>query len=234
MLGGPVVAAGYLDPSDDEGAFDAGRFRTGDLGRVERGRLTVLGRADDMINTGGEKVAPAAVERALLDVPGVRAACVTGLADAEWGQVVAALVVADPGLDDEALRAAVRGCPDLADVEVSLTTTKTADALGTDVAFRGSAREAGLRFPKTANVAVALGLATVGIDNVDVTVVADPTVTRTRHRIRLRSPIGDYEVTAENALATGSGGRTSALTAWSVISTLEALALNCSPALLLH
>ncbi len=109
VLGGPVVAAGYLDPADDEGAFVAGRFRTGDLGRVDDGRLTVLGRADDVINTGGEKVAPAAVERALLGVPGVRAACVTGLADDEWGQVVAALVVPDPaGPDDETLRAAVR------------------------------------------------------------------------------------------------------------------------------
>ena len=82
---------------------------TGDLGRVDDGRLTVLGRADDVINTGGEKVAPAAVERACSAYPGVRAACVTGLADDEWGQVVAALVVPDPaGPDDETLRAAVR------------------------------------------------------------------------------------------------------------------------------
>ena len=108
LLGGAVVAAGYLDPADDDGAFDGGRFRTGDLGRLTDGRLTVLGRADDMINTGGEKVAPAAVERALLGVPGVRAACVTGLADARWGQIVAALVVADTGADDETLRSAVR------------------------------------------------------------------------------------------------------------------------------
>jgi len=108
VLGGPVVAAGYLDPTEDGGAFERGRFRTGDLGRFGDGGLTVLGRADDMINTGGEKVAPAAVERALLGVPGVRAACVTGLADAEWGQVVAALVVADPATGDESLRAAVR------------------------------------------------------------------------------------------------------------------------------
>jgi O-succinylbenzoic acid--CoA ligase len=108
VLGGAVVAAGYLDPADDDGAFDHGRFRTGDLGRVGNGTLTVLGRADDVINTGGEKVAPAAVERALLGVPGVRAACVTGLADAEWGQIVAALVVADSGSDDEMLRSAVR------------------------------------------------------------------------------------------------------------------------------
>jgi O-succinylbenzoic acid--CoA ligase len=74
--------------------------------------LEVLGRADDMIVTGGEKVAPAAVERVLTSQPGVRAACVTGLPDQEWGQVVAAAVVLDgpaeaPGWTDP-LRAAVR------------------------------------------------------------------------------------------------------------------------------
>lgn len=108
VLGGAVVAAGYLDPSDDDGAFDGGRFRTGDVGRTDGERLTVLGRADDVINTGGEKVPPALVERALLAVPGVRAACVAGIADAEWGQVVAALVVAGTAPDDETLRSAVR------------------------------------------------------------------------------------------------------------------------------
>ena len=56
----------------------------------------MLGRLDDVIITGGEKVAPAAVERVLLAQPGVRAACVVGLPDPEWGQVVAAAVVVDP------------------------------------------------------------------------------------------------------------------------------------------
>ena len=56
----------------------------------------MLGRLDDVIITGGEKVAPAAVERVLLAQPGVRAACVVGLPDPEWGTVVAAAVVVDP------------------------------------------------------------------------------------------------------------------------------------------
>jgi O-succinylbenzoic acid--CoA ligase len=58
--------------------------------------------------TGGEKVAPAAVERVLVAQPGVRAACVVGLPDPEWGAVVAAAVVVEgaPAVDD--LRAAVR------------------------------------------------------------------------------------------------------------------------------
>ena len=68
----------------------------------------MLGRADDVIVTGGEKVAPAAVERVLAAQPGVRAACVTGLPDAEWGQIVVAAVAWDTPGPDEALRDAVR------------------------------------------------------------------------------------------------------------------------------
>ena len=70
----------------------------------------MLGRLDDMIITGGEKVAPAAVERVLLAQPGVRAACVVGLPDPEWGQVVAAAVVVDPAAppDPDRLPDAVR------------------------------------------------------------------------------------------------------------------------------
>ena len=115
VLGGPVVAGGYLGaPEATAEAFvsDGGvrRFRTGDLGALAPdGTLTVLGRVDDVVNTGGEKVAPAAVERALLAVDGVRAACVVGLPDDEWGQIVAALVVPSGAApDDHALCAAVR------------------------------------------------------------------------------------------------------------------------------
>jgi o-succinylbenzoate---CoA ligase len=93
-IGGPVLALGY------QGGEPFGEwFRTGDLGRVRAdGTLEVLGRADDMIISGGENIAPAKVERALTAQPGVREACVVGLADPEWGQVVAAAVVPeDPG-----------------------------------------------------------------------------------------------------------------------------------------
>ncbi len=117
LLGGPTLASGYLGRPGDP-ALAGGRFRTGDLGRWRDGRLEVLGRADDVIVTGGEKVAPAAVERVLAAQPGVLAACVAGVPDAVWGQAVAAVVVwADPpGRGDRAqmdgaadrLRAAVR------------------------------------------------------------------------------------------------------------------------------
>jgi O-succinylbenzoic acid--CoA ligase len=97
-LGGPTLADGYLGaPAETAAVFDGGWFRTTDLGRWRDGRLEVLGRADDVIISGGENVAPVAVERVLAAQAGVRAACVVGLPDAEWGQVVAAAVVAEPG-----------------------------------------------------------------------------------------------------------------------------------------
>ena len=109
LLGGPTLAAGYLGAPDDTAeVFTDGWYRTGDLGRLDGDRLTVLGRADDVIVTGGEKVAPAAVERVLTARPGVVDACVVGVPDPEWGAVVGAVVVlAGPaGLDE--LAAAVR------------------------------------------------------------------------------------------------------------------------------
>lgn len=102
-LSGPVLAEGYVgDPDATAAVFrtdpDGTRwFRTSDLGRLAAGgRLTVLGRADDVILTGGVNVAPAAVEDVVaehlagLGTPGE--ACVVGVPDAEWGQAVVAVV----------------------------------------------------------------------------------------------------------------------------------------------
>jgi O-succinylbenzoic acid--CoA ligase len=112
-LAGPMLATGYLDaPEDTAAAFFDGWFRTSDLGRLDgQGRLQVLGRADDVVVTGGLNVAPADVEAVLTGMPGVAAACVVGLPDPKWGQRVTAVVVpADPGRppDPGALRAAAR------------------------------------------------------------------------------------------------------------------------------
>jgi O-succinylbenzoic acid--CoA ligase len=114
VLGGATVAEGYRGADDAaEADFLPGRrFRTSDLGRIDAdGRLEILGRADDVIVTGGEKVAPAAVERALLAVAGVREACVVGVPDVEWGARVVAVVAGERGasLDAEAVRAEVGG-----------------------------------------------------------------------------------------------------------------------------
>lgn len=100
-IGGPVVAHGYLGA--DTGAFrsEGGQrwFRTGDLGSVDdKGRVSVTGRADDLINTGGLKVAPRVVEEAVLaHVPAVTEAVVVGVPDPEWGQAVALVAVTSPG-----------------------------------------------------------------------------------------------------------------------------------------
>ncbi len=97
-LTGPMLARGYLGRPDlDAAAFFAreGRrwFRTGDLGEVHDGVLRVHGRADDVVVTGGVKVAPAAVEAVLADLAGIAQVCVVGLPDDEWGQRVVAVVV---------------------------------------------------------------------------------------------------------------------------------------------
>jgi O-succinylbenzoic acid--CoA ligase len=109
VLGGPTLADGYLGlPEETAAVFRGGRFHTSDLGRFRDGRLEVLGRSDDVIVTGGEKVAPAAVEAVLVAQPGIRAACVVGVPDPEWGQVVAAALVVEPGADTAAAAAAVQ------------------------------------------------------------------------------------------------------------------------------
>ncbi|HEV2783552.1 MAG TPA: o-succinylbenzoate--CoA ligase [Actinophytocola sp.] len=113
-LAGPMLASGYrLRPQETAAAFAGGWFRTGDLGRLRPdGSLEVLGRADDVINTGGVKVAAAAVERVLAAQPGVAEVCVVGLPDPEWGQRIAAAVVVstvDGPPDVGALCTAVRG-----------------------------------------------------------------------------------------------------------------------------
>lgn len=97
--------------------------------------------------------------------------------------------------------------------------------------FRGSARRAALEFPRTSNASVALALATLGLDRTEVVVVADPDVERTRHIVEWRSPLGRYDLSFENALDPDSGGRTSAITAWSVISALSGLVAGAGPGL---
>jgi O-succinylbenzoic acid--CoA ligase len=113
-IAGPVLFCGYrLRPDLSAAALDGGWFVTSDLGSVDAaGRLVVLGRADDLINTGGEKVVAAEVEAVLASCDGVREVAVTGVPDPEWGERVTALVVpadpaAPPGLN--LLRAHARG-----------------------------------------------------------------------------------------------------------------------------
>ena len=90
---GRMVSPGYLG---DEPREPGSWFTTGDLGSIDdQGRLTVLGRADAMIVTGGENVHPAQVERVLRSHPGVVEARVFGLPDDEWGRRLVAEIVLD-------------------------------------------------------------------------------------------------------------------------------------------
>ncbi|MDA8020268.1 MAG: AMP-binding protein [Thermoanaerobaculia bacterium] len=88
---GDVLFSGY-EPSGPRLRSDSW-FRTGDRARLDGKLLQVLGRADDMLITGGENVHPAEVESVLLEHPAIRAACVVGVEHDRWGQTVAAAIV---------------------------------------------------------------------------------------------------------------------------------------------
>jgi O-succinylbenzoic acid--CoA ligase len=93
LVEGPSVAGG-------------GVLRTGDLGRLERGRLIVTGRKSDTIVSGGENVMPQEVEAVLLQHPRIAEAAVFGRPDPEWGEAVTAAVVVATGepLDTDEVR----------------------------------------------------------------------------------------------------------------------------------
>jgi o-succinylbenzoate---CoA ligase len=94
-IAGPTLFTCYLrQPELTASVLADGWFRTADLGRWLPGdRLGIRGRADDVINTGGEKVVPGEVEAALGTAPGVADVVVVGLPDPEWGEAVTAIVI---------------------------------------------------------------------------------------------------------------------------------------------
>lgn len=114
-IAGPSLMSGYLDESHPGRPQPPGEvLRTGDLGRFDAdGYLAVTGRIKDVIIRGGENLSPGLIEEVLAALPGVRACCVVGRADADLGEVPVAVVVrtadaAGAALTAEALQAAVR------------------------------------------------------------------------------------------------------------------------------
>jgi o-succinylbenzoate---CoA ligase len=109
LVRGDTLMSGYFTPHGLETPFlDDGWFPTGDYGRLDGvGNLHVTGRRADRIVTGGENVDPAEVEQALERIQGIRQACVFGAPDEEWGEVVCAALVAEPGLELETVRDAL-------------------------------------------------------------------------------------------------------------------------------
>ncbi|MCA1845832.1 MAG: fatty acid--CoA ligase family protein [Actinobacteria bacterium] len=116
LVRAPMLMRGYRRcPEGTAAAIDAdGWYRTGDLGRFDPtagGRLRVVDRLGDVVNTGGVKVSPTEVERVLAGHPAVADVCVAGRPDPDWGERVVAFVVPaeraePPALDD--LRAHAR------------------------------------------------------------------------------------------------------------------------------
>lgn len=100
----------YRNPGLEAEKFANGWFYPGDLATWdEHERITIVGRKDDMIISGGENVHPVQVEAALQEHPGVADSIVVGVPDEQWGEVVTAFVVRAPGRlpEDDAEAAAV-------------------------------------------------------------------------------------------------------------------------------
>lgn len=124
VLGGPTLAKGYRNPVDPDPFVEPGWFRTDDVGVVDdSGHLSVLGRMDDAISTGGLTVMPHLVEAALATHAAVAECAVFGVADERLGQRVVAAVVVAPG----------RTAPTSAELREHVTATLDATAAPREV-----------------------------------------------------------------------------------------------------
>jgi malonyl-CoA/methylmalonyl-CoA synthetase len=111
---GPNVTLGYwrMPEKTAEEMTEDGWFRTGDVGRLDPdGYLEIVGRAKDLVISGGFNVYPREVEAVLDAQPGVLESAVIGLPDPDLGEAVVAVLVAEPGAapDLDAVSAALEG-----------------------------------------------------------------------------------------------------------------------------
>jgi len=111
---GPNVFKGYWRmPEKTAAEFRPdGFFITGDLGKIdERGYVQIVGRAKDLIISGGFNVYPKEVESEIDALPGVIESAVIGLPHPDFGEGVAAVIVREPGaaIDERAVREALEG-----------------------------------------------------------------------------------------------------------------------------
>jgi malonyl-CoA/methylmalonyl-CoA synthetase len=106
VRGQNVFAGYYHRPQATADAFSDGWFRTGDVGSVDPdGYLRIVGRTKELIISGGYNVFPREIEEVLSAHPAVSDAAVIGLPDAEWGEMVCALVVTEAEVSDRELEA---------------------------------------------------------------------------------------------------------------------------------
>jgi acyl-CoA synthetase (AMP-forming)/AMP-acid ligase II len=96
---GPTVFEGYHGLSEaNEEVFDGEWFVSSDLMREDQdGYYEFVGRADNMIISGGENIHPAEIEEVLHEHPDIDSAAVLGVSDERWGERVKAVVVPEPG-----------------------------------------------------------------------------------------------------------------------------------------
>jgi acyl-CoA synthetase (AMP-forming)/AMP-acid ligase II len=101
VVRGPNVMDGYeSNPAANAEAFSGGWFRTGDEGVLDaRGYLTLRGRIKELINRGGEKIAPREIDEVLKRHPAVAEAVAFGVPDPRWGEEVGAAVVLSAEVD---------------------------------------------------------------------------------------------------------------------------------------
>ena len=99
LIASDRLMSGYFDlPAETDEAIRDGWYHTGDLAEQDdEGYLTIVGRKKEVIRTGGETVAPVEVEAALAGYPGLADLAVVGVPDAQWGEVVCAVVVLAEG-----------------------------------------------------------------------------------------------------------------------------------------
>ena len=99
LVRNPVLMNGYFrDPEATASALVDGWFHTGDLAeRDGEGYYSIVGRAREVIRTGGETVSPTEVDDVVSTAPGVVDAGVAGVPDDDWGELVTAFVVLQPG-----------------------------------------------------------------------------------------------------------------------------------------
>ncbi|MCZ4274840.1 o-succinylbenzoate--CoA ligase [Rhodococcoides yunnanense] len=107
VLGGSTVALGYRGMPNHPAFADAGRFRTDDAGVLTDGVLSITGRLDEAISTGGLTIVPQVVEAAVATHPAVRECAVVGLPDERLGERVAVAIVASAAVTLADLRAHV-------------------------------------------------------------------------------------------------------------------------------
>jgi acyl-CoA synthetase (AMP-forming)/AMP-acid ligase II len=91
-----MVFQGYFrQPEVTDYTFRGGWHHTGDIGRFDaEGYLYYVGRKPEkeLIKPGGENVYPAEVEAVIMEMPGITAVCVFGVADQQWGEAIKAVV----------------------------------------------------------------------------------------------------------------------------------------------